>query len=100
MIIPSPLPSRFNDRCESITITYVEPEPKPSQEHAQEEGTQVPLDYVPMRQRRGLRALAWKGLSRLNRPISLGAYYVIMLVLGVVGTIIAFIIVVIMRLLG
>jgi hypothetical protein len=53
-----------------------------------------------MRQRRGLRALAWKGLSRLNRPISLGAYYVIMLVLGVVGTIIAFIIVVIMRLLG
>jgi hypothetical protein len=55
------------------------------------------LEYEPARPRRGFWTWVLAHLGRLNRPMSLGMIYVLMFVLGVVGTIIAVAIAMIVR---
>jgi hypothetical protein len=52
----------------------------------------VNLEYAPSPEQRGLRYWAVRFLSRLSRPMPLGMYYLIMLALGIIATILAIVI--------
>ena len=52
----------------------------------------APLDYEPHRERRGLKYWMSRFLSRLNKPMPLAMYYLIMFVLSIVALVLAVII--------
>jgi len=74
----------------------MEPEEPPMKDDPQKVAP-IPLDYVPVRERRGFGAWLSTRLTRLSRPMPLGTYYLIMFVLSIIGTIIAVIIALIMQ---
>lgn len=56
-----------------------------------------PLEYAPATARRGARYWASRFLTRLTRPMPLGMYYLITLVLGIVATLLAVLLAAIVR---
>ena len=52
----------------------------------------APLEYEPLRERRGLKHWMSRFLSRLSKPMPLAMYYLIMFVLSIVALLLAVII--------
>ena len=62
-----------------------------------EDPSPVPLQYAPRPQRRGLRYWLSRFITRLSQPMPLGMLYLIGFILAVIGTVIAVLIVAIVR---